>query len=384
MKRLSDVVIVGAYNTAQARYLVGETSMTVTLDALRGAIADAGIDASEIDGVNVTAGMGPGQHTNNFVHLLGGRPMWTGNAHTGVPQILEAAAAIAAGYCSTVIVGNGQAGAYTERAATAPWTRPSNEFVECWGLYTAAEFALIAQRHMHLYGTKPEHLAEVASAVRTHGGMNPDAVYSNREITPEDVLNSPMIADPFRLLDCAMTAEGGAAVVLTTAERAKDLDVTPVHVLAGGLDRRGPAYVMAPLWNIAGDVGGWAAKQAFETAGLTPEDVDVCEFYDPFSFEIIRQFEAYGFCGPGEGGPFVMDGRVRVGGQYPICTDGGTMSFSHPGTAQLLQKVIAGATQLRGRAGNRQVEDAEVAMVTNGGAGALFTDVLLLGTEATA
>jgi acetyl-CoA acetyltransferase len=190
-----------------------------------------------------------------------------------------------------------------------------------------------------------------------------------------------MIADPFHLLDCAMTAEGGAGMVMTTVERARDLDVTPVYVLGGGLDRRGPAYVMAPVWDRVGDVGKWPAEQAFAMSGLGPADVDACEFYDPFSFEIIRQFEAFGFCGPGEGGPFVMDGRIRLGGQYPVCTDGGTMSFSHPGTAQLLQKVISGVQQIRGNAADRQVENARVVMVSNGGAGALFNDVLLLGRE---
>ena len=380
---LHRVAIVGAYNTAQARFLEGETSFSVTLDAVRGALADAGLEASDVDGLNIHTGTRGGPMTQRFwVHQLGGRPAWTGNAHMGVPAVLEAAAAIAAGYCSTVVIANGQAGAYTERASTAPWTRPSNEFVECFGLYTAAEFALIAQRHMHLYGTKPEHLAEVASAVRTHGGMNPDAVYSGREISRDDVLNSPLIADPFHLLDCAMTGEGGAGVVLTTIERARDLDVTPIHILGGGMDARGAAYVAGPLWHVTGDVGRVAAEQAFAACGLGTSDVDVCEFYDPFSFEIIRQFEAYGFCELGEGGPFVMDGRIRIGGEFPVCTDGGTMSFSHPGTAQLLQKVISGTQQLRGAAGARQVEGAEVAMCTNGGAGALFTDVVLLGREA--
>ena len=211
--------------------------------------------------------------------------------------ILEAASAIAAGMCQAVVVANAQAGAYTVRPSTAPWTRPSNEFVECWGLYTAAEFAPIAQRHMHLYDTKPEHLAEVASTIRTNGGQNPNAVYSGQVVTP------------VHLLDCAMTAEGGAGLVLTTVERARDLDVPMVRILGGGLDRRGPGYQMAPVWDRVGDVGGWAAQKAFEMSGLEPSDVDVCEFYDPFSFEIIRQFEAYGFCEVGEGGPFVMDGH---------------------------------------------------------------------------
>ena len=380
---LHRAVIAGVHNTVQARALPGETSFSVTLQAVRGALADAGLDPSEVDGLNIRTGAGHDSGTQRqWVHQLGGRATWTGNAHMGIPAVLEAAAAIAAGYCSTVVIANGQAGAYTERRSTAPWTRPPNEFVECFGLYTAAEFALIARRHMHLYGTRPEHLAEVASAIRTHGGMNPEAVYTGREITPDDVLGSPVIADPFHLLDCAMTGEGGAGLVLTTAERARDLDAAPVRILGGGLDARGAAYVAGPLWHVAGDVGRFAAERAFAACGLGPADVDVCEFYDPFSFEIIRQFEAYGFCGPGEGGPFVMAGRIRLGGEFPICTDGGTMSFSHPGSAQLLQKVVAGAVQLRGEAGARQVEGAEVAMCTNGGAGALFTDVVLLGRDA--
>ena len=143
---LHRVAIVGAYNTAQARYLEGETSFSVTLDAVRGALADAGLEASDVDGLNIRTGTGHDSGTQRgWVYQLGKHATWTGNAHTGVPAVIEAVVTIAAGYCSTVVVANGQAGAYTERASTAPWTRPSNEFVECFGLYTAAEFALIAR-----------------------------------------------------------------------------------------------------------------------------------------------------------------------------------------------------------------------------------------------
>ena len=124
------VAIVGVYNTRQARHLEGETSLTITLDAVRGAMADAGIGPGEVDGVSVSGGLS----TMGLVHLLGGRPSWTGGGGIGIPSVLEAAAAIAAGYCETVVLGNGQAGQYTERTSTAPWTRPENEFVECWGL----------------------------------------------------------------------------------------------------------------------------------------------------------------------------------------------------------------------------------------------------------
>lgn len=379
---LHDVVIAGAYNTRQARVLEGESSVSITLDAIRGGLADAGIAAKDVDGVSVLSGYRDTLIPQYWVHVLGGNPCWTGNhGMTGIAAVVEAATAIASGLCSTVVVANGQAGAYRERSATAPWTRPSNEFTECWGMYTAVEFALIAQRHMHLHGTKPEHLAEVASTIRNHGHRNPEAVYySKGPFTRDDILASRMVADPFRLLDCAMTAEGAAAIVLTRADRARDLRRRAVHLLGGALERRGLGYIMAPVWDDVGYVGREAARKAFAMAGLGPDEVDVCEFYDPFSFEIIRQFEAFGFCPEGEGGPYVMGGRIGLGGEHPTCTDGGTLSFSHPGTAQLLQKIVSATRQVRGDHPN-QVPGARVAMATNGGAGALFTDVLIVGSE---
>ena len=313
--------------------------------------------------------------------LLGGRPCWTGMG-LGIEGVLEAAAAIATGQCETVLIADAQAGQYSYRAATSPWTRPSNEFVECWGLYTAAEFALIAQRHMHLFGTRPESLAEVAAAIRMNGARNPEAVFYGREVTPDDVLGSRMVADPFHLLDCAINSEGGAALVLTTAERARDLDREPIWILGGALERQGMAYVSAPVWDRYGRVGAEAARRAFTHAGLGPADVDVAELYDPFSFEIIRQLETFGFCKEGEGGDFVLGGRIRSDGELPVVTNGGLLSFSHAGTAQMLQKVIGSVQQLRGELPDElTVPGARVAMTSNGGAGALFCDVMLLGKE---
>jgi acetyl-CoA acetyltransferase len=380
---LHDVVIVGAYNTKQAKVLEGETDASTTLDAIAGAIkSSGGIQRSEIDGSNIYT-ISRSITPRTGAHMMGGQPVWTGNADMGIAAVMEAAAAIATGQCKTAVVASGQAGVYKDRSATSPWTRPSNEFVECWGLYTAAEFALIAQRHMALYGTKPESLAEVAATIRMNGARNPEAIFYGKEVTPQDVLDSRMIADPYHLLDCAMNSEGGAAVILTTAERAKDLECLPIHVLGGSLDRQGMSYVTAPVWDKYGMVGQRAAKITFEQAGLTPEDVDVCEFYDPFSFELIRQFEAFGFCGLGEGGDFVMDGKIHLDGQFPLCTNGGLMSFSHCGVAQMLQKVVSSAMQLRGQLPEvLTIAGAEVVMASNGGAGALFCDTMLLGKEA--
>jgi acetyl-CoA acetyltransferase len=306
--------------------------------------------------------------------------------------VLEVAAAIATGLASTVLISAGSAGVYTDRASTAPWTRPTNEFVAPFGMFTAAEFALIARRHMHRFGTAPEALATVAATIRNNGHVNPEACYFGRgPFTVQDILDSRMVADPFHLLDCSMTAEGGCALVLARGDVARDLAQDPVWVLGGNTDHFGPSYQHPPAWDLGGNrrpdlVDGTVGRRAIETAwsmsGLGPDDVDVCELYDPFSFEIIRQFEAFGFCAEGEGGDYVTSGVIEPGGRHPITTDGGLMSFSHGGaTVQLLQRVIRGVQQLRGGCPTMQVEGAEVALCSGGGAGALFTDVLLLGKE---
>jgi acetyl-CoA acetyltransferase len=161
--------------------------------------------------------------------------------------------------------------------------------------------------------------------------------------------------------------------------------------LGGNSYHYGPSYQNPPSFDLGGRkaadlingrAGRKAARDSFAMSGLGPNDVDVCEFYDPFSLEIIRQFESFGFCEDGEGGEFIMNGTIGPGGRYPITTDGGLMSFSHGGaTVQLLQRVLRGVEQLRGECVTNQVPDAKVAMCSGGGAGALFTDVMLLGSE---
>ena len=179
-----DVVIVGAYNTEQAKKL--EASETdVLLDAVSGAATSAGIPLGEIDGFNVTSTT-QRFHTRQAVALFGGRPAWVG-ADIGIPAVLEAALAISAGLCTTALVATAQVRAHRDPSKTAPWTRPGNEFVECWGLFTPAEFALMARRHMHLYGTNQRQFAEVASIIRNNGARHPQACHYGRFVTPEDV-----------------------------------------------------------------------------------------------------------------------------------------------------------------------------------------------------
>jgi len=383
-----DVAIIAAYNTLQARVLEGHTAFSITLAAARGVLAEANVAAAEVDAVF-------SKHAPELIYALGIGPVWNSNSKGGIAGVLQAASLVATGLAHTVLLADGEAGVYTQRTATAPWTRPANEFVVPFGLYTAAEFALIARRHMHRYGSSEEQMAlqmaEVAATIRNNGHVNPDAVYHGRgPFTPADVLSSRMITEPFRLLDCAMTSEGGCGLLITTAERAADFPGSAVYILGGGLDSLGPAYRHAPSWDLTGRgsdipngyVGRRAARNAFAAAGLRPSDVDVCELYDPFSFEIIRQFEAFEFCGDGEGGDFIMGDRIGPDGEFPITTDGGLMSYSHGGgVVQLTQRVARGVHQLQKQCRSRQVPDAQVALCSNGGAGALFTDLVLLGSE---
>ena len=379
------VAIAAAVNTRQAKTLEGCDSFSITLDAARLALAEAGVGVAEVSAVF-------SRHAPDLIYELGAGPAWASRNRGLMASVLEAAALVQLGLASVVLIAEGEAGGYTDRAATAPWTRPANEFVLPFGLYTAVEFALVARRHMEVFGTKPEHLAEVAAIIRNNGHVNPEAVFRGRgPYIAADVLRSRMVADPFHLLDCAINSEGGAAMIITSHRRARDLDLPgrPVFILGGGLDHLGPAYKHPPIWDLTGRgdpdipngyVGRRAARAAFAMSGLTPAEVDCCEFYDPFSFEIIRQLEAHEFCGPGEGPDMVMDGVIAPGGRLPVTTDGGTLSFSHGGGAvQMLQRVVRGVHQVQHRCPTNQVDDAEVVLCSNGGSGALFNDVVLLG-----
>lgn len=377
--------IVGVHNTRQARRLDGETSRGLALKAIEGALDDAGLGLDDVDGISA------GALSTALIYDLRLGPAWQGLGF-GLGMITEAATAIEHGMADVVVLVAAQAGEYRDHEATAPWTRPENEFVAPWGMFTTAEFALIARRHMHVYGTTREQLSVVAATIRNNGSQNPEAVYYQRgPFIPADITASRPIAEPFHLLDCATTSEGGCALVVANINKV-DTASRPIYVLGSGADFHGPSYQHPPAWDLVGRrgdghyangvVGRRAAERALSHAGLRHADIDVLELYDPFSFEIIRQLEAFGFCREGEGGPFVADGHIAIGGSHPVTTDGGTMSFSHAGTnPQMMQRAIRAVQQLRGDAGALQVPEAHIALCSNGGAGALFTTLLILGDE---
>ena len=374
--------VVGVHATAQAKQL-DRTALSACLEAAMGALADAGLTPADVDGI---AGRWPGpggtvMHPGSvdWTSLLGHPLRWVQDTYPqGVPAVLDAAAAIAAGLCHTVLVVGGQA-AIRAGGAVAAYTRPDNEFVAPWGAFTAVHFAMVAQRQLHLHPDYRQGAAEAAAAVRNRGHGNPDAVmFGKGPYTAEDVLDAPMIASPLTLLDLCLATEGAAAMVITAADRAADTRA-PVRVLGGASEWHRQQYVDPARHEEVWTVGRDAAAHARRMAGVDPADVDVALLYDINSFEILRQLEVAGLCPPGEAPAYVHDVGIGEASPVPVNPDGGLLSYSHIGWGGPTLKVVEAVHQLRGEAGERQVTDAEVALVTGAGSGEQYHNTLLLG-----
>jgi acetyl-CoA acetyltransferase len=250
------------------------------------------------------------------------------------------------------------------------------QFEVPYGPLVPSLYALIAQRHMHEFGTTPAQLAEVAVAIRYHASLNPNA-HKRDVLTVDDVLSSRVITTPLHLLDCAIVSDGAAAVVVTRADRARDLKQSPVYLLGQGFGLRHSHIGEHRELTVTGAVDSGAA--AFRSAGVTPRDIDVAQIYDCFTITVIVELEDLGFCPKGEGGRFVEGGRIRLGGELPITTHGGLLSGGHPGLPGGFFHVVEGIRQLRGAAGERQVRDAELALVHGNGGVASVHGTLILG-----
>ncbi len=348
------------------------------------AIADAGLTKDDIDGFGST-GMGL-MAPVEIAEYLGLRPTWidgTGVGGSAWVVIAEhAIAAIQAGHADVIVLVYGS----TSRADLKTSHRRANlsfgargpvQFDAPYGHTLIAKYAMAAQRHMYEFGTTIEQLAEISVSARFNAGLNPDAYYRD-PITIDDVQNSPMIADPLTKLHCCIRSDGGGAIVLTSEERARDLARQPVYVLGSG--ETSSHTTMSEWEDFTESPAVRSGRLAFERAGLTPDDVDVCEIYDAFTPMVLLSLEALGFCEKGEGGPFVEDGKLRVGGALPTNTDGGGLSACHPGMRGMFLMVEA-VRQLRGEGGDRQVPDAKIACVNGTGGWFSSTATLLLGTD---
>jgi acetyl-CoA acetyltransferase len=410
---LSDdpVAIVGVAIPRIAKHIADETAMSLTIKSIMTALEEAGLTKSDVNGLCATwpgPGGSPQGGTTNWARQLGIPLNWVideGLDVGGIRAVLNAAAAIKAGLCETAVVATATAGgriqSSRDRMASihhgGPLFESGAETDAGHGAVSVAQlefnhpyggsgavhrFALNAMRHMHDYGTTADQIAEVAATIRNHGHVNPEAqMFGRGPYTVDDILASPWIAEPLHLLECSLVGQAGCAVVLTSGERARHLRQPPVYILAGAMEfDDGPHLNPAPN-RMNGNLGGERMKVAYSQAGIAPGDVDVLSVYDPTSFEVIRNLEMLGFCGRGEGGPFIEGGTLALGGKLPTNTDGGLLSHAWSTMGQLLLKVIEGARQLRGHCGNRQVEGAEIAVCTNSVPGAHHVEALLLGSR---
>jgi len=372
--------VVGAYEHP-TRFAPDRTAYQIHAESARGALEDAGLKIDDVDAL-FTSGVGP-IGILSLANHLNLRPSYVDSQAIGgssfVSHCVHAAAAIAAGLFQVALVTYGSTAA-SERFAIGTGAGghvmdPPDSFEAPFGPTIVGSYAMVAQRHMHEYGTTSEQLAEIAVTMRKHAALNPHAKYRD-PITVEDVLASRTISSPLHLLDCCMISDGGGALVLTSVERARDLRRPPVVILGGAEAVRHSEIGRRDLLDIA---ARQSAPLAFARAGVKPADVDVALIYDSYTITVLATLEALGFCAPGEGGAFVGGGRIGLGGELPVNPDGGGLSSNHPGMRGIFL-VIEATRQLRGECGPRQVKDAELACVhgTGGMLGQRHSGVTML------
>jgi len=368
--------IVGIGETAVCRKPgSGRSETALQLEAALAAIADAGLEPRQIDGIMPFPNLGKAEQ---FAASLGCETLrFAATLHMGgaapVASLRAAALAVAAGVADHVLVPggwNGFSGARVrETTATdigsIPGAEIARDFYLPYGLTAPPQwYALMAQRHMHDYGTTERQLGAVALAMRRHAQLNPAALMYGKPLTIEQYLASPVIASPYKLYDCSLESDGAAAFVVASAARARNLRRPPVYLMGAAASQPYPADEICgrPDFHRIGLTT--AAPEAFRMAGVTPADVDFAQIYDCFTFEVIQQLEEAGFCKRGEGGAFVEDGGIELGGRLPVNTAGGLLSHAH---LLGIGHVVEAVRQLRGEAGARQVPNARIGVVTGWG-----------------
>ncbi|MBD7939965.1 thiolase family protein [Brevundimonas guildfordensis] len=344
------------------------TSVELGLKAAIAAIRDAGLRNSDIDGV-ITQQTRANPQANASPLLsqrLGIQPAYVNDISLsgGAPSamVANAVAAISAGLCSVVLCasGGGDQPLSREGRGRGRLSTGWEDFMNPFGAAAApVSYALGARRHMHAYGTTSEQFGAVAVACRKHAQLNANAVM-RKPMTLEDHQSSRLLADPYRLLDCCVPATGAGAVIVTTAERARDLKQRSVEV--AGIGQSSIFATLEHAQALETSAARGAAERAFAMAGLTPAEIDMAQLYDPFTSVVLVTLEDYGFCAKGEGGAFVEGGRIELGGQLPVNTHGGLLSQGHLGG---IAHVTEAVRQLRHQADERQVAKARTAVVSS-------------------
>jgi len=379
--RRGSAAIVGVAESDLGAVAKEMSPIDLMAQGIQRALADCGLHLRDVDGLicattqSRTSGLALSEYLGispAFIDttILGGSSFMFHVAH--------AQAALQLGLCKVAVIAYGSTQRTVGRRQASvreynPYETPFRPFLP------ATAYALAASRHMHQYGTTREQLAAVSVAAREWALLNP-AAWEKKPLTVDEVLSARMVSYPFTVRDCCLITDGGGAVIMTTAERARSLKKPPVYVLGCGQAITHANISSMPDLTLTGALQ--SGRAAYEMARLSPGDIDVVELYDAFTINTILFLEDLGFCPKGEGGRFVCDGRIAPGGGLPVNTNGGGLSYCHPGMYGLFL-LIEAARQLRRECGPRQIADCETAIAHGNGGVLSSQSSVILGTQAT-
>ena len=349
-------------------------------EAAINALDDAGLRLRDVDAL-LTAGWS----TLDVAEYLDIQPRYTDSTSVGgssfVIHVAHALAAIAAGYCEVALITHGQSG----RSDRAPIPRnpgtPMAQYEAPYGIIgPPVSYAMAARRYMHEYGEDRtrQAMAEIAVSTRKWANLNPMAYFYDKPVTFEDYHNSKWVAWPFHLLDCCLVTDAGAAIVITTPERARDAKNGSVTILGAGEGHDHSGISQMP--NLTQAFGMHTGPQALEMAGITHSDLDLAMIYDSFTYTVLVSIENLGFCASGEGPDLVASQRTAPGGDFPLNTNGGGLSYTHPGMYGIFT-IVEAVRQLRGQAGERQLGNCDLAVAHGTGGLLSSTGTVVLGVQ---
>jgi acetyl-CoA acetyltransferase len=380
LKRAS-AAIVGVAESDLGEVAEGLSPIDLMAQATKRALDDCGLQLKDVDGLFAATAQSR-LSVLALCEYLGINPPFLGSTIVGGSSfeihVAHAMGAIALGLCNVAVIAYGSTQRSIGRKQASvreinPYESPYRPFLP------ASAYALAASRHMHEFKTTREQMAAVAVAAREWARLNP-AAWEKKPLTIENVLSARMVSYPFTVRDCCLVTDGGGAIVVTSQERASSLKQPPAYVLGCGQSVTHANISSMPDLTTTGALQ--SGREAYRMARLTPSDIDVAELYDAFTINTILFLEDLGFCAKGEGGAFVEGGRIAPQGKLPVNTNGGGLSYCHPGMYGLLL-LIEAVRQLRGGCGARQVKDCEVALVHGNGGVLSSQATVILGAQAT-
>lgn len=382
-----DIAIVGVAESDIMGTVPNKSSLQHHAEAGHNALADAGLSKSDVDGLLTAGGS-----TLVTAEYMGINPTFTDSTTVGgssfVIHVAHAMAAVRAGYCEVALITHGQAGRSARARFPADGNLPFSQYEAPYGIIGAPiNYSLACSRYMHQYGEERtrQGMAEVAVATRKWANLNPKALMHDTTMSFDEYHDSRWVSYPFHLFDCCLVTDSGAAIIVTTADRAKSLPKKPVYVLGAGEGHDHNIVSQMPDYTST-----WARQSgplAMQRAGISHDDLDLTMIYDSFTYTVMVTLESLGFCAPGEAADFVANQRTAPGGDFSLNTNGGGLSYTHPGMYGSFLLVEA-VRQMRGEAGDRQVkskknpdQDPKISLVNGTGGSLSSTGTVILATD---